>query len=257
MMNKDWATFINTRPSVRYDDSFDDVMVIDLPLLRLERFLAINAIDKQAMMDFIKGEFAVIVVVSVPAAKAAIDYLCQQGIHHASDIHTKLPVFVAVGNATKNVLMDFGFVVMTPAQMSNEGMLAMPVIADLQANDRVLIWRGVGGRRVLHDALVNKGVQVQAIEWYARKISDDLQAGFAQLAAACDNCQLFFVLISSELAWQAWQSLPVGRLAGRQVYLTLGERLTALVGDKARQVHDLSVQTLSRAMNDCRPLKLQ
>ena len=61
------------------------------------------------------------------------------------------PILVAVGHATADVLQQQGlqqqgYTIQIPTTHNNEGMLAMPCIAMLQAGQRVLICRGVGGR---------------------------------------------------------------------------------------------------------------
>lgn len=216
---------INTRPQSAKPLAFDDIVVLDLPLLELHAFDD-NELGKheiQAMTEFIAGGFDMVLAVSKQAVQGATQYLSKHGISHASKLK-HLPTFVAVGDATKAALMQFGFSAITPDVMSNEGMLAMPQIQALSKHHRLLIWRGVGGRRLLHNTLNARGVEVCAIEWYQRQIISELSKQFAVLADKLPSTPVF-VLISSQLSLQAWASLPHRHTYH---YLALGERLYKL-----------------------------
>ena len=79
---------------------------------------------------------------------------------------------IAVGNATAATLLKDTRVksnnhrVLQPIIASNEGMLAMPEIEQLKAGDKLLVWRGLGGRRLLVDTLKARGVRTDSIAWY-------------------------------------------------------------------------------------------
>ena len=44
----------------------------------------------------------------------------------------------------------------------------MPEIDSLQAGDKLLVWRGLGGRRLLVNTLQARGVHIDSIAWYER-----------------------------------------------------------------------------------------
>ncbi len=104
-------------------------------------------------------------------------------------------------------MQAYGFDVILPQTANNEGMLTLPQIKSLTAHDRVLIWRGVGGRRLLHDTLVAKGVHIDAIEWYERTTPSDLYDNFSAILPTLPTTPNHaHVIISSEMAYQAWAS---------------------------------------------------
>lgn len=85
----------------------------------------------------------------------------------------------AVGAATARALTAHGVVVRAPADERSEGILAMPDFAALDGA-RVLIVGGVGGRRQLDSALVERGAHVRRLEVYRRTAlaRDDTAEGF-------------------------------------------------------------------------------
>lgn len=219
---------INTRPSHRAGaiGQLSDLCVLDLPLLTICD-LPIGTAEQQMMLDWQAGHYQLLIITSVEAARRALLFLKN------TDLST-LPTtpIIAVGDATADVLTQAGLTATTPAIANNEGMLAMPVVRSLQAKDKVLIWRGIGGRRLMHDTLVKKGVMVDACEWYKRDRPDDLTANFAKLQPKLDGTP--FVLISSQMALEHWQTLPHTH---DYHYLALGDRLTKLT----KQVYPTSL----------------
>lgn len=232
--------FINTRPSEHTTLTLDGINVIDLPLLELSEFEhdKLTPSDHQAMQDFLDGAFKVVVVVSIKAAQCAIKFLQKNHIHYANQLST-LPIFVAVGTATQNALAAFGFKALVPDIMNNEGMLAMPVMAALQAGDKVLIWRGVGGRRLLHNTLAARQVKVCAIEWYQRYANPQSLTMYRTIDTQDDTPT--FVLISSQLSLQTWAKLPHHRPF---IYMTLGDRLTQLTQKQYPNASVIKLDTL-------------
>ena len=80
---------------------------------------------------------------------------------------------IAVGEATAAVLNEAkikaaSYHVLQPRVANNEGMLAMPEIDSLQAGDKLLVWRGLGGRRLLVNTLQARCVHIDSIAWYER-----------------------------------------------------------------------------------------
>ncbi len=265
------SLFINTRPTHKHGIHLP-IATVHLPLLSIHRFDELHPAESQDLADFIKGRFATLIVVSVEAASCAMDFLKKHHVYHAHDLphHDTLTV-IAIGHPTAQILRDFGFRVLTPqeagCEMSNEGILAMPSIARLGAHDDVLIWRGVGGRRLLFDELTSRGAYVRAITFYERCVPPHLVEDFARLLDDHAHTPkpnhthdaVIFVLITSQMSLQAWQSvydawaeaLPsdepdsLDALAGvaqpsydtppnhgflpqNMIYLTLGKRLGAL-----------------------------
>jgi uroporphyrinogen-III synthase len=76
--------------------------------------------------------------------------------------------YAAVGSGSVHELRKFGITdVIAPARFDSEALLALPAMTDV-AGKRILIFRGVGGREVLGDALTARGAQVEYAECYRR-----------------------------------------------------------------------------------------
>lgn len=93
--------------------------------------------------------------------------------------HTRIG---AVGQSTAQALAAAGLNVdVAPAaEFSSEGLLALPALQDV-ADQRIVIFRGIGGREALADTLRQRGAQVDYAEVYRRvrptgELSDYLTA---------------------------------------------------------------------------------
>ena len=242
---------INTRPIHRGDAirQMTGVMMVDLPLLEI-RSLSISECEQAMMMQFCQGAYDALVITSVESARRALDYLRSHQVNVPTLPNTPI---IAVGTATAQVMQAYGFDVILPQTANNEGMLTLPQIKSLTAHDRVLIWRGVGGRRLLHDTLVAKGVHIDAIEWYERTTPSDLYDNFSAILPTLPTTPNHaHVIISSEMAYQAWASLPHHGTAYH--YLALGERLARIIrthepSATISMIDDLSVQAIGRAIS--------
>ncbi|OOS07380.1 uroporphyrinogen-III synthase [Moraxella cuniculi DSM 21768] len=232
---------INTRPSHRSAaiDQITAVPVVSLPLLEIVS-LSLSISEQAMMTKWLTGDYHALVITSVEAAKRALAYLGQLGVDLTTVATTMTAPIIAVGEATAKVLSARGFSVILPAVASNEGMLALPEIATLQASERVLIWCGVGGRRLLKDTLLAKGVQVDDVYWYQRRVPDNLELQFNHLQPLLDKHNTC-VLISSQMAYQAWRTL---QHTCRYYYLTLGERLSQLVRSQEPAAQVAKIDTL-------------
>lgn len=259
--------FINTRPTHKISHKTPSnlpIASIDLPLLCIHHFDKLTEAELADMRDFIAGKFGVVVVVSVEAVHCAIRLLKAHGIDYATAL-PHCPTVIAVGEPTAIALRAFGFTVITPAEhglpMSNEGMLQLPIFANMRQGDKVLIWRGVGGRRLLHDELTKKGIDVRATEFYERSVPSDLSNNFNHFLQNHTHHSPIFVLISSEMSLDAWRSMldkiidtDGGFLPKNMIYLTLGERLSAKAqthypSNIIQCVANLDDTTLKQAIN--------
>lgn len=222
--------FVNTRPTNKAIHTPPAMTSVHLPLLELVPFDTLCTDEQDALVRFIKGDISTVVVVSVQAVKGALVHLGHLGIHHARDLPHR-PTIIAVGQPTKEALCDFGFEVITPAEqglpMSNEGMIQLKELVRLDEHDTVMIWRGEGGRRLLHDILTARGVTVLPIAFYVRQPPPNLAHLFEAFYRATPKDAHLFVLISSQMSFETWQTFD--RQCHATTFLALGERLTALV----------------------------
>ncbi|MDO4897506.1 MAG: uroporphyrinogen-III synthase [Moraxella sp.] len=249
------SVFVNTRPTD--DDGFTKLGMpsVHLPLLTITPFDTLSEQENAHLTRFIKGEIGMVVVVSVQAVRCAVAFLKKQGIHHAHDLPHR-PTMIAVGEPTKHALAQFGFDVITPNEqglpMSNEGMIQLPILANLGKDDTVMIWRGVGGRRLLSDTLSERGVNVVAIAFYQRSAPLDLGERFDDFYQALPSHTPLFVLISSGTSLDGWRHFD--RHTHPTTFLALGDRLTALTRQHYPDntvicVDDLHPNTLLTALN--------
>jgi len=197
---------------------------------------------------------------------------------------------IAVGQATATVLNQAkieptSYQVLQPEVANNEGMLAMPEIESLQSGDKLLIWRGLGGRRLLVDTLQARGVHIDSIEWYERTMPIDARAQYQQYQQdffahnkeknARSNQLKPIVVVSSGVAFEHWKHIVEGAqvetLGSKPdtyavshtekslplalsdfAYVVLGERLAKMVAAEHLgywRVEDLAPDTILSAIN--------
>lgn len=102
--------------------------------------------------------------------------------------------FAAVGRASVRELAKFSVTgVAAPARFDSEALLAMPEFADV-AGKRVVIFRGVGGRDLLGDALAARGALVEYAECYRRVVP---LADPAPFLAAWERHELHAITVTS------------------------------------------------------------
>jgi uroporphyrinogen-III synthase len=286
---------INTRPIERAAALTQylqaaGLIVIDMPVLALQP-LAVTDEDMTLMRQWFAGDYQALVVVSPTAAALGVA-VWQVLEHERTDTEVErfdIPShLIAVGDATalvlKNaVLSGKNYQVLQPTIANNEGMLAMPEIATLKAGDKVMIWRGRGGRRLLVDNLQARGVHIDSIEWYERIVPVAAQAQYQQWQRQftmhykrLSNRPKPIVIISSGTAFEHWativsqvQSTDVAACpdAGMYtsesfdselltlsdfIYVVLGARLEDMLAEQQLsywRVEDLAPKTILAAIN--------
>ena len=298
-------TVINTRPVERAAPltrhlQAAGLTVVDIPMLALEA-CASSDTDMRLMRQWLAGEYQVLVIVSPTAAASglAIWQLLERerqansatdkeakGTEGSSRLLAAPSHLIAVGEATAAVLNEAklpfaSYQVLQPAIANNEGMLAMPEIDSLQAGDKLLVWRGLGGRRLLVDRLQARGVHIDSIAWYERKMPINAMAQYQQWRQDFNNKNATIgitvsqqakpiVIVSSGTAFEHWESIvqatkTINLAAENQAmsvnaplklsdfaYVVLGERLANMVAKKQLsywRVEDLAPETILTAIN--------
>ncbi|MGO2732827.1 MULTISPECIES: uroporphyrinogen-III synthase [unclassified Psychrobacter] len=233
---------INTRPLERAAALTQHLKsaglsVVEIPMLTLQS-RPITDHDMVRMRQWLAGEYQALVVVSPTAAASGLavwqalegEYHVQQSQEsgdeqqetESQDLRAPSHL-IAVGEATATVLNDTNirasnYQVLQPTVANNEGMLAMPEIERLQAGDKLLIWRGLGGRRLLVDTLQARGVHIDSIAWYERKMpieaSTQYQQWLQDFLTYCSSQNIVLsesskpiVVISSGAAFEHWSSI--------------------------------------------------
>ncbi|WP_201550448.1 uroporphyrinogen-III synthase [Psychrobacter sp. DD43] len=296
---------INTRPVERAAPltrhlQAAGMSVVDMPMLTLQPRLTTDS-DMILMRQWLAGEYQALVIVSPTAAASglAIWQLLERerqansatdkeakGTEGSSRLLAAPSHLIAVGEATAAVLNEAklpsaSYQVLQPAIANNEGMLAMPAIDSLQAGDKLLVWRGLGGRRLLVDTLQARGVHIDSVAWYERKMPINAMAQYQQWRQDFNNKNATIgitvsqqskpiVIVSSGTAFEHWESIvqatkTINLAAENQAmsanaplklsdfaYVVLGERLANMVAKKQLsywRVEDLAPETILTAIN--------
>ena len=298
-------TVINTRPVERAAPLTRHLQqagltVVGIPMLALEA-CASSDTDMRLMRQWLAGEYQALVIVSPTAAASglAIWQLLERerqansatdkeakGTEGSTRLLSAPSHLIAVGEATAAVLNEAklpfaSYQVLQPAIANNEGMLAIPEIDSLQAGDKLLVWRGLGGRRLLVDTLQARGVHIDSIAWYERKMPINAMAQYQQWRQDFNNKNAIvgitasqqakpIVIVSSGTAFEHWESIvqatkTINLAAENQAmsvnaplklsdfaYVVLGERLANMVAEKQLsywRVEDLAPETILTAIN--------
>lgn len=301
---------INTRPVERAAPLTQHLqaaglVVIEMPMLTL-RPRPTTDLDIALMHQWLAGAYKALVVVSPTAAASGLavwqslenekrKYKAKDGNDNYAQRLSKgvsLPSpLVAVGEATAAELSQVridatSYQILQPETANNEGMLAMTEIDSLQAGDKLLIWRGLGGRRLLVDTLQARGVHIDSIAWYERTMPIDAMAEYQQWQQAFLTHSTTsdialpkqpkpIVVISSAAAFEHWSSIvndeqsktlkkeqnsdAVADIEQRLSltlkdfsYVVLGERLANMVDAQQLsywRVEDLSPDTILSAIH--------
>lgn len=290
---------INTRPVERAAPltkhlQAAEFSVVDIPMLSLEARLTTEQ-DMALMRQWFAGDYHALVIVSPTAAASGL--AVWQVLEHERQAQlvegansaqqdasfkglTAPSHLIAVGEATAAVLNDArldaaNYQVLQPLIANNEGMLAMPEIDSLQAGDKLLVWRGLGGRRLLVNTLQARGVHIDSIAWYERKMPNDAMAQYkewqAQYLSQKSEQPKPIVIVSSGTAFEHWQAI-VTEVAAQDLekrtnaekpnhaplqlndfaYVVLGERLANMVAGQDLsywRVEDLAPATIVAAIH--------
>ena len=131
---------------------FPALEIVDLPDLQPLQML-IERLD----------DFHLAIFISPNAVNKAMNLICAR-----RKLPAKLAI-AAIGRGSAKVLAQFGVApVITPEQSFNsEALLALPEL-DSVADQRIIIFRGDGGREWLGDELLRRGAHVEYAECYRR-----------------------------------------------------------------------------------------
>ncbi|OLF38756.1 uroporphyrinogen III synthase [Psychrobacter sp. C 20.9] len=302
---------INTRPIARAAPLTNHLRaagftVVEIPMLTL-RPRPTTGDDLALMRAWLAGEYKALVIVSPTAASLGLK-VWQSLVHNEHDdsgdtktenkaadrghkaLVTPSPL-IAVGQATAAALNQAkidatNYQVRQPKVANNEGMLAMPEIECLQSGDKLLIWRGLGGRRLLVDTLQARGVHIDSIAWYERSMPTEAMTQYQQWQKDFFVCNQTtnttpkqakpIVVVSSGAAFEHWTSIVQGAREKMSEpkrsndimtdardnlpltladfsYVVLGERLANMVAAQRLnywRVEDLAPDTILSAINN-------
>lgn len=164
---------LNTRPDAQAEKWQQALTEAGAVTVRLP-LMAIEALTDSAQIQAIKDR-----IMSVSDYQHAI-FVSQNAAHYGLDwldqYWPELPYelkFYAVGRATAQCLSDYGCRVIEAGNtMNSEALLALPSLQDL-THQKVVIFRGLGGRPLLAEQLELRGAQVDYCELYRRVFPRD------------------------------------------------------------------------------------
>ncbi len=178
-----------------------------LPLLEIEA-LTETAAERTQMLNL--DQYCAVIVVSKPAATLGLQRLDQYWPQPPAKQH-----WFTVGAGSGQILADYGLAVSWPKDGDDsEALLALPkFIATLDTtNPRVLVMRADVGRNFLSEQLKQRGVQVDFLPLYRRRLP---VYPTGTLIARAQQEQLNGLVVSSEqglrhlieLAGEQWPTL--------------------------------------------------
>lgn len=141
-----------------------------------------------ALIDRLEG-FDLAIFVSPTAAARGLEAIkARRTLPHALAV-------AAIGSGSARELERQGVrsVIAPRAGADSEALLALPALSGL-AGKRVVIFRGVGGREYLREALVARGAVVEYAQCYRRRRP---QADAGPLVAACERGEIDAVVATS------------------------------------------------------------
>lgn len=143
--------------------------VLDVPLMAIKPIESDtdkrNVIDKVMRLD----EYTHCIFVSQNAVNYAFEWI--------ENYWPQLPLglnYYAVGGKTAKLLSHYvrsGSVFYADGEMTSEELVSLPRLAEIRG-DKILIFRGVGGRASLGDMLEAKGAKVEMCELYHRSLPE-------------------------------------------------------------------------------------
>lgn len=223
--------FLNTRPTDRAQPltlALEQAgwHVDELPLLELIP-LPVTEQDQNALLQLVEQPPRVIVVVSPTAARLGLNALDALSIKAAA-----LPIrWLAVGHGTAQVLNAVGISADVPELETSEGLIASSALSDLVVDERVMVWRGIGGRELVQESLLARGVRLQVLNLYQRQLPTSSKALWVNYCSTTSNSVKKYdkhppdvVLLSSGESWRYWRELA-GEQALTPWLLVMGQRL--------------------------------
>lgn len=251
--------FLNTRPSDRAQPltlvlEQAGWHVDELPLLELIP-LDLTEQDRHILAQLVARPPRVIVVVSPTAARLGLLALDALRINAAS-----LPIrWLAVGHGTAQVLAGVGVSAEVPELQTSEGLIASSALCDLVVNELVMVWRGIGGRELVQESLLARGVCLQVLNLYQRQLpasSKTLWMDYCSTASDSvkkyDKLTPNVVLLSSGESWRYWRELA-GEQALTPWLLVMGHRLmdeVVQLSPRIRRITSLQPQHILEVVVD-------
>lgn len=160
-----------TRPADKASELISSVAELGFevrhhPLIEIRRFedddSAVSRACRQKILDI--DHYDAVIAISQNAAEAGFGWM--------DDYWPQMPVglrWYAVGPTTAAVYREYDIDAEMPVdRYDSEGVLALPSLQQVEG-EKILIWRGVGGRETLASVLRERGARVDYAEFYERR----------------------------------------------------------------------------------------
>ncbi len=160
------ATCIVTRPTGQHEHLVSALQaqghtVIHKPLMRIQAESLETLPLRQRFLNL--DDYHKVISISANASRL--------GLEAMDEFWPQQPVglqWFAVGPASAADLVDHGLRAITPTERyDSEGLLELPALHQVE-NERIVLWRGVGGRETLASTLRERGASVDYAELYHR-----------------------------------------------------------------------------------------
>ncbi len=164
---------IVTRPEGQADELINSIKALGLqvmhqPLMHIRPFADDQSPEAIAVRQRILAtdEYYGVIAISQNAAECGLNWM--------DSYWPQMPVglsWFAVGPSTAAPLQAAGLEVLSPvSRYDSEGLLERPELqAEQVCDEKILIWRGVGGRETLASVLRERGARVDYAELYVRE----------------------------------------------------------------------------------------
>lgn len=220
---KGWRVLV-TRPAGRTDALGQELQALGAqvfvaPLLTIEPLPFTPELREIAQhLD----RYDIVVITSANAVQAWLP--------RVADFWPQRPVdqtWIAVGAGTAAALGEFGIPAQVPAESTSEGLLALPLLTDVNQR-RVLLVAGEGGRDAIENTLRKRGAVLTRIATYRRVPSDAHRLTIDAFGDKPEAARTSAVLVTSAAALQNLLALAPWLHDVQPVLVVASERIAAL-----------------------------
>tara|TARA_B100001245_G_scaffold1875_1_gene1520 strand:+ start:36758 stop:37543 length:786 start_codon:yes stop_codon:yes gene_type:complete len=162
-----------TRPDGQADELLDQLQLLGCevrhqPLMHIRRFSDDDSPEAQAVRQRILAtdEYYAVIAISQNAAESGLDWMDRYWPQMPAGV-----LWFGVGPTTALPMQQAGLNALIPEErFDSEGLLQRPELQTEAVRDqKILIWRGVGGRETLASVLRERGARVDYAELYTRE----------------------------------------------------------------------------------------
>lgn len=218
-------TVVVTRPA-RQNDALVQQLHAQGANVEAIPLLAIDPLDTPAQRQKIDTQlhdlqqYQLAIFISQNAAEQTLQAMAERNLVWPAHIQ----VF-AIGSATTAFLAAHGISATSPQQMNSEGLLALPALQQV-SGQRCTIFRGLGGRETLAQALRERGATVDYCELYRRQLPAAAAVHWINWMSGLQNRTALICINSIETLKHLQAVDPAASLRDNLTLVVPGERVT-------------------------------